>query len=166
VDAEAFMELGGVTRARIVDELGAIAFSDIGNYVDWDNNVEHVAADLGGVEVENGDTPADKVRVITNRVVLTPSHKIACDQRRAIAKVAQDRYGNVRIEMHDKIAALKMLGTALGMSQTRLRRLSSPVRRTSLPPSSTKTAPTFGQRRGSLHPGQWDVPETKASEVL
>jgi hypothetical protein len=55
--------------------------------------------------------------MLTNRVVLKPSHKLTREQRRAIAKVAQDRYGNVRIEMHDKIGALKMLGTVLGMFQ-------------------------------------------------
>ena len=33
----AFVELGGITRSRIVDELGAIAFSDISNIVNWDD---------------------------------------------------------------------------------------------------------------------------------
>jgi hypothetical protein len=37
---EAFVALGGVTRTRIVDELGAIAFSDIGEIVTWDEPVE------------------------------------------------------------------------------------------------------------------------------
>jgi Terminase small subunit len=103
-----------------LDELAAIAFADIGEFVDWDNEVEHVAADLskrmeGSVELGPGDKPAEQVRVITNRVVLKPSQKLTREQRRVIAKVAQDRYGNVRLEMHDKLAALKMLGMALGM---------------------------------------------------
>ena len=58
---------GGITRTRIVDELGAIAFSDIKDFVDWSADTERVAADLG-VEPD-GDQPADEVRVLTNRVV-------------------------------------------------------------------------------------------------
>ena len=105
---------------KAAGELGAIAFGDIGDFVDWDNEIQHVAADLvkrmdGAVEVGRGDTLPDQVRVITNRVVVKPSTKLTREQRRAVAKITQDRYGNVRIEMHDKIAALKMLGTALGM---------------------------------------------------
>src|SRR5262249_54590315 len=78
---EAFRSLGGITRIRIVDELGAIAFGEIGEFVDWDNEIQHVAADLvkrmdGAVEPECGDTPPQQVRVITNRVVLKPSHKL------------------------------------------------------------------------------------------
>jgi phage terminase small subunit len=117
---EAFAALGGITRIRIVDELGAIAFSDIGEIVDWSNETQQVASDLKkriGADIENGSKPGEEVVVLTNRVVLKPSHKLTREQRRAIAKVAQDRYGNVRIEMHDKIGALKMLGTALGMFQ-------------------------------------------------
>jgi phage terminase small subunit len=117
---EAFASLGGITRIRIVDELGAIAFADIGEFVDWDNEVEHVAADLskrmnGRVELQTVGTSTNEVHVITNRVVVKPSSKLTREQRRAVSKITQDRYGNVRIEMHDKLGALKMLGTALGM---------------------------------------------------
>ena len=46
----AFMELGGITRSRIVDELGAIAFSDIGDVVDWDNETEHLQPGDPGIK--------------------------------------------------------------------------------------------------------------------
>jgi phage terminase small subunit len=105
---EAFASLGGITRIRIVDELGAIAFGDIGDFVDWDNEIQHVAADLvkrmdGAVEVGRGDTLPDQVRVITNRVVVKPSTKLTREQRRAVAKITQDRYGNA-----NRIAASRM----------------------------------------------------------
>jgi hypothetical protein len=106
--------------SRIVDELGAIAFSDLGDFVDWDNETQHVAADIKDridADVETGDRPAAEVVTITNRVTLKPSHKLTPALRRAVAKVSQDRYGNVRVEMHDKLAALDKLARALGMYQ-------------------------------------------------
>ena len=116
---EAFMELGGVTRSRIVDELGAIAFSDIGDFVDWSNETQQVAADIKGRIQADIEThrEGEEVVVLTNRVILKPSSKLPPELRRAVAKISQDRYGNVRLAMHDKIGALKMLGTALGMFQ-------------------------------------------------
>jgi phage terminase small subunit len=120
---EAFAALGGITRIRIVDELGAIAFSDIGEIVDWSNETQQVASDLKKrieADIKNGSKPGEEAVVLTNRVVLKPSHKLTREQRRAVAKVAQDRYGNVRIAMNDKIAALKVLGQALGMFKEQL----------------------------------------------
>jgi hypothetical protein len=42
----ALLERTGITRSRIVDELGAIAFSNIQEFVDWDIVTEHVSADI------------------------------------------------------------------------------------------------------------------------
>jgi hypothetical protein len=110
-----------ITRSRIVDELGAIAFSDIGEFVDWDNEIQHVAADIKdriGVNPAEGSNRSPEEEVaISNRVMLVPSHRLTPAQRRAVAKVSQDRYGNVRVEMHDKLAALDKLARALGMYQ-------------------------------------------------
>jgi phage terminase small subunit len=117
---EAFAALGGITRIRIVDELGAIAFADIGDFVDWSNETQRIAADIkkalgeSAVEDEDGES-AEETVVLTNRVVLKASAQLTPELRRAVAKISQDRYGNIKLEMHDKIAALKMLGTALGM---------------------------------------------------
>lgn len=115
----ALMEHTGVTRSRIVDELGAIAFADLGDFVDWDVETQHVANDIKdrvGVEPA-GDRPGDEVVVLTNRVVLRPSHKLDPAVRRAASKISQDRWGNVRVELHDKVAALDKLARALGMYQ-------------------------------------------------
>ena len=84
-------------------------------------------------DIQNGSKPDEEVAVLTNRVVLKPSHKLTSEQRRAIAKVSQDRYGNVR-KMHDKIAALKKLGTALGMFQDTTPQVKHP---SPAPPSAT-----------------------------
>jgi hypothetical protein len=114
----ALKERTGITRSRIVDELGAIAFSNIQDFVDWDNETQHIAADIKDrVDVESSQRPAEEVVTITNRVMLAPSHKLTAAQCRAVAQVSQDRYGNVRIKMHDKIAALDKLARALGMYQ-------------------------------------------------
>jgi phage terminase small subunit len=113
---EAFMELGGVTRARIVDELGAIAFADIGDFIDWSNETQQLSTDTKrpiDASIGGGSKPGEEVVVLTNRVVLKPSHKLTREQRRAIAKISQDRYGNVRLEMHDKLGALNSLARAL-----------------------------------------------------
>jgi phage terminase small subunit len=149
---EAFASLGGITRIRIVDELGAIAFADIGDFVDWDNQTEHIAADLSkrmdhAVEPETGKTSTEKVRVITNRVVLKPSHKLTREQRRAVAKVAQDRYGNIRMEMHDKLGALNSLARALGMFQDTTAHVEQPN------PANLRATIIYEGRPGST-PGQ------------
>jgi predicted lipoprotein len=92
------MELGGVTRARIVDELGAIAFADIGDFIDWSNETQQLSTDTKrpmDANIEDGSKTGEEVVVVTNRVVLKPSHKLLREQRRAIAKISQDRYGNV-----------------------------------------------------------------------
>ena len=47
----AMAQRGGITRTRIVDELGAIAFSDIGDFVDWDNETVHFQPSDPGVKV-------------------------------------------------------------------------------------------------------------------
>jgi phage terminase small subunit len=115
---EAFASLGGITRIRIVDELGSIAFADIGEFIDWSNETQEVSTDIKrrvDADIKDGSKPGEEVVVLTNRVVLKPSHKLTREQRRAIAKISQDRYGNVRLEMHDKLGALNSLARALGM---------------------------------------------------
>jgi len=80
----AFMELGGITRSRIVDELGAIAFSDIGDVVDWDNETEHLQPGDPGIK----DTLGVKItKVIRPRVLVIDKNKIDPRVRRAIVKL-------------------------------------------------------------------------------
>lgn len=121
---QALGEQAGITRSRLVDELGAIAFSNIQDVVDWSNETERVGADIAdsiSADVETPETrdgpPLEEVRVLTNRVIIKPSAKIPPEIARAISKVSQDRYGNLRVEMHDKLAAITTLCKALGMFQ-------------------------------------------------
>ena len=82
------MEFGGITRTRIVDELGAIAFSDIGHVVDWDQSVEKPPT--------KADGPVGKVvPVFTSRVTVRPSATMDPAVRRAISKVVHG--GGLRV---------------------------------------------------------------------
>jgi Terminase small subunit len=156
---EAFAALGGVTRIRIVDELGAIAFADIGEFIDWSNETQQVASDLKkriGADIENGSKLGEDVVVLTNRVVLKPSQKLTREQRRAIAKISQDRYGNVRLAMHDKIGALKMLGTALGMFQDTTAEVKQPS-----PPNLSATIIYENRPNTPSTPGQLASPPVR-----
>jgi phage terminase small subunit len=75
-----------VRLERIVETLATIAFTDITEVVDWDGER------LTVLELED----------------LTPA------QRGAIKKVKRQK-GYVEVEMHDKMVALRLLGTWLGM---------------------------------------------------
>jgi hypothetical protein len=158
--------LGILARSRIVDELGAIAFSDLGDFVDWDNETQHVAADIKDridADVETGDRPAAEVVTITNRVTLKPSHKLTPALRRAVAKVSQDRYGNVSRCM---TSSRRWTSSRAPLVCTRNRCMwKTTARRTSERPSFTKVE-QIGHRDVLLHPNQWVALETPATEVL
>jgi phage terminase small subunit len=112
----ALAEFGGITRTRLLDELGAIAFSDIGEVVDWTNTLEHAGTDLGVHRGPNGG----RQEIMHSRVMIRDKSQIDELARRAISKVVMTDKGALRIEMHDKIAALKVLGQALGMFKEQL----------------------------------------------
>jgi phage terminase small subunit len=68
-------EFGGITRTRIVDELGAIAFSDIGEIVTWNEEAHDYGA--GDAFVLDGDEHFVKegiTRVIRQKVNLSPTN--------------------------------------------------------------------------------------------
>jgi phage terminase small subunit len=113
----AFMELGGITRSRIVDELGAIAFSDISNIVNWDDKfLDHQPGDVAmidGEEIEAGK--GGITRIVRSKVRMLPSATIDPSISRAIASVSQTAKGSLKVKLHDKIAALDKLARALGM---------------------------------------------------
>jgi phage terminase small subunit len=79
----------GVTKLSIIEELAAIAFHDIGDYVSWTN---------------------DNIRV-------TPSAELSPWHRKAIASVRQigPEAGPIELKLCDKLRALELLARVLGL---------------------------------------------------
>jgi hypothetical protein len=101
-------EQAEVSLERTLRELAAIAFSDITKAVTW------------GVHVrEEEDGRGERVKVIVNTVSLVPSGRLDEDTAAAISAVSQGSNGAVRIKMHNKLAALVVLGKYLGMFDER-----------------------------------------------
>ncbi len=75
----------------VVLELRRIAFSDIGDYVEWD----------------------------TDEVRPKESHEIPAEARHAIAKVTRTTNGSVQVSLHGKVRALDLLARHLGMYDIR-----------------------------------------------
>jgi phage terminase small subunit len=83
----------GVTSDRVVEELAAIAFSDIRNIIDFG----------------------------TNHVRLRPASTMRAADRAAIksisVRIGRRGCGHVRVRLHDKFSALYMLERHLGMDK-------------------------------------------------
>jgi phage terminase small subunit len=107
---EALSQRPGATRARIVDELARIAFSDIRKVVSWRPEVSEA-------EGQEGDEPT---RIMMSRVTVIDSSLIDPDIVPAIAEVSQNANGAMRVKLHDKVGALERLGRALGMFKDRV----------------------------------------------
>ena len=102
-------ERAEVSLERVLRELKAIAFSDIGKAVTWGPSVQ----------VREEEEDGQRVKVIVNAVLLVPSDKLDENTAAAIAAVSQGSNGAVRIKMHNKLAALVVLGKYLGMFDQR-----------------------------------------------
>jgi phage terminase small subunit len=92
-------ERAEVSLEQVLRELKAIAFSNITKAVTW--------------SCEEGE---DGQRV---KVLLIPRDKLDEDTAAAIAAVSQSSTGAPRIKMHNKLAALVVLGKYLGMFDQR-----------------------------------------------
>jgi phage terminase small subunit len=102
-------ERAEVSLERVLRELKAIAFSDISKAVTWGPSVQ----------VREEEEDGHRVKVIVNAVLLVPSDKLDENTTAAIAAVSQSSTGAVRIKMHNKLAALVVLGKYLGMFDER-----------------------------------------------
>lgn len=93
-----------VTADRVLQEIAAIAFSDIGAVCAWRG---HSAGkdQAAGRDYRRYDTELE----------IFDSSRIDPLARRAIAKVRRMERGALRIEMHDKLGALELLGRHLGL---------------------------------------------------
>jgi len=90
LDAILSDEAKEIGRARVMGELGAVAFADPEAYAKWD----------------------------ADGVTLVPSKNLTQEQRAAIAEVTDTKteHGrNVKVKMHPKMEALRLLGQATGL---------------------------------------------------
>ena len=94
---------------RVVRELAAIAFSDIRNAVSWSEHAPEPSAEHDAPGDECSDARAKY------RVKVKDSAQIDEGTAAAIAEVRRYSWGAVRLKMHDKLAALALLGRHLGM---------------------------------------------------
>jgi phage terminase small subunit len=88
-------ERAEVSLERVLRELKAIAFSNISKAVTWGPSVQ----------VREEEEDGHRVKVIVNAVLLVP--------------MSQSSTGALRIKMHNKLAALVVLGKYLGMFDER-----------------------------------------------
>src|SRR5258708_34341493 len=98
-------EQAEVSLERVLRELKAIAFSDISKAVTWGPSVQ----------VREEEEDGQRVKVIASAGVPVPSDKLDENTAAPIAAVSQSSTGALRIKMHNKLAALVVLGKYLGM---------------------------------------------------
>lgn len=161
---EAFMELGGVTRARIVDELGAIAFADIGDFIDWSNETQQLSTDTKrpiDASIGGGSKPGEEV---------VCSQIASCSSRRTSSRASSAALSLRSVKIDTATLGSKCttnLARSIrspGRSECSwtMRRLRSLARRTSVPLSSMRV--DLDQRRVSSHPRRCVAHETNATE--
>lgn len=103
--ASATLDRLDVTKERITRELAKIAFSDPRDYSTWGPKLRRFL-DKNGVMHE------------TSGVELIAAEDLEDDAAAAISEIGEGRQG-IKIKLHDKVAALKMLGSELGMFRDR-----------------------------------------------
>jgi phage terminase small subunit len=98
----AFRDLGGITATK----LGSIA------EVTWDQEAEQLSGDdLVAKEKRRGTD------VVSSRVTVLPATTMDARVAAAIESVQQGAGGELKVKMHDKVAALDRLARALGIYQ-------------------------------------------------
>ncbi len=69
------------------------------------------------VQVREEEEDGQRVKVIVSALVLVPSDKLDENTAAAIAAVSQSSTGALRIKMHNKLAALVVLGERRGVEE-------------------------------------------------
>lgn len=97
-----------ITKARVMAELGRIAFTKIDRIVEWKPTRE---------TIRKGDVEKDQPEVVEvgNSVRLIPSDQIDPNAIAAVAEISEGPNG-VKVKMHNKTAALIELGRHLGVA--------------------------------------------------
>lgn len=93
----------GIDEARITLEIARVAFATIDKVVKWQPEVVETVDE----DEERGVTVV--TRTIHNRVTLIGSEKMDEDTLASIAEVSLSANGTLRVKMHPKIEALKVL---------------------------------------------------------
>ena len=97
--------------ARLMKELASIAFSDIGDVVQWSTITDLLAeANRNEGDTNGADLRSRKIVRIVDSDLLAPS------TRAAIQEISQGRDG-IRVKMHPKLPALTMLLERLKMTE-------------------------------------------------
>lgn len=97
-----------ITKARVMAELGRIAFTKIDRIVEWKPTQQ---------TIREGDAAEDLPEVVEigNSVRLIPSDQIDPNAIAAVAEVSEGQHG-VKVKMHAKVPALVELGRHLGVA--------------------------------------------------
>lgn len=97
-----------IKAADVLREIAAIAMVDLGRLLSW-----------GMQEVEHED--GDLVRLPNGKLLMRsfcrpfPSDQMAEHERRAIKSMSMSKNGTFKVEVHDKLKALELLGRHLGL---------------------------------------------------
>jgi phage terminase small subunit len=97
----------GIAAERILNEYARIAFADIGKVATWRTTIEEK------VRKRYGRVITEKIKVVEFDVKDTAD--LDEDTRAAIAKVWKGPKDTVRVEFHDKRAALRDLARMIGL---------------------------------------------------
>lgn len=109
-------EAAGITAVRVLEELAAIGFADMGHYAEW-----------GGEVRELGEDGKRKTR--TRPTKLKDSRKV---DTRAVMQVKVNPDGSTTIKLGNKERALRALGDHLGLFDAAERNRSSSQAKTGL----------------------------------
>jgi phage terminase small subunit len=90
---EELREASGITKMRVIQELEAIAFADIVDYIEVTEN---------------------------HGVAVTPTRRVAANKRGAIVGIKQSATGDIEIRLADKLKALELLGKHFGLYTDRM----------------------------------------------
>lgn len=112
----AMAEHAGITRTRLIQELGAMAFSDIRKVVHWDQETELAGGEFG----DDLDDNPDVVKVIKSRVTVLPGATMDPMVAATVAEISQGEKGQLKVKMHDKVAAIDKLARAMGLYQDKI----------------------------------------------
>lgn len=98
----------GMTAGDVLREIANVALFDIGTVLEW-----------GEKEIEDGEgmplTLPNGDPVMQPVIKPVPSDRLTIKERRAIKSVAMSKEGVFKLETHDRMAALQMLGKHLGL---------------------------------------------------